>query len=43
MKKKTFSISIPENMYKQIKKSSDKLGISMSAYIILVLKGEQKL
>ena len=43
MKKKIISISIPEELYEKIKEKADSLGLSVSAYITLLVQGEQKL
>ena len=43
MKKKIISISISPKLHEEIKKKADLLGLSVSAYITLLLKGKMKL
>ena len=41
MKKKIISISIPQELYEKIKEKADSLGLSVSAYITLLIQGEK--
>ena len=39
--KKIISISIPQELYKKIKEKANLLGLSVSAYITLLLQGDK--
>lgn len=39
--KKIVSISMPEALYKKIKEEAEKLGLTVSAYIVLKIQGKE--
>lgn len=41
MNKKIISISIPPRLYEKIKEKAKSLGLSISAYITLLLQGQK--